>query len=72
MKMSTFFSIKLKKCEDMFDWCGLQMSIGGFFDSLTIRVERQNAKKYLTLRYVVKTRFIPPKKGVKSTFDSCL
>jgi len=44
MKMSTFFSIKLKKCEDMFDWCGLQMSIGGFFDSLTIRVDRKDAK----------------------------
>jgi len=32
----------------------------GFFDSLTIRDDRQNARKYLTLRYVVKTRFIPP------------
>ena len=36
----------------------IQMADLDFFDSLTIKDDRQNAKKYLTLRYVVKTRFI--------------
>jgi hypothetical protein len=42
--MSTFFSIKIKKCEDMFDCCGFQMSVWDFFDSLAINYDKTKAK----------------------------
>jgi hypothetical protein len=32
------FFIKIKKSEDMFDCCGFQMSVWGFFDSLSCNI----------------------------------